>query len=231
MKIYDYLKNQTIMDNEYLTQFSFFSETDKEKVEGMLKNFHGVRDLHEFGYYDEDNNFVSYYASESDFVKSTVLSLFYQRQYEWEKLHETIIADYDFLHNMELTTTTKDITDDTTTLSGSDTTSSSGSATTMPATTTTTENYQNAYDTSTPALDSRQVTNDSGETTATSEDTGSVSYGKVTKYDGISDVTVKQIGRTDKPQELIQKEREIAKLSLLRDITDSIANVIAYQIW
>lgn len=221
MKIHEYLNNQTIMDNEYLTQFSFFTSDDKTKVEGMLKNFHGIRDLYDFEYYD----------SETDFVKSTVLSLFYQRQYEWEKLHETIIADYDFLHNMELTTTTKDITDDTTTLSGRDTTTSSGSATSMPATTTTTENYQNAYDSSTPSLDSRQVTNDSGESTSTSEDTGSVSYGKVTKYDGISDVTVKQIGRTDKPQELIQKEREIAKLSLLRDITDSIANVIAYQIW
>ena len=221
MKIHEYLNNQTIMDNEYLAQFSFFTSEDKTKVEGMLKNFHGIRDLYEFEYYD----------SESDFVKSAVLSLFYQRQYEWEKLHETIIADYDFLHNMELTTTTKDITDDTTTLSGSDNTTSSGSATSMPATTTTTENYQNAYDSSTPALDSRQVTNDSGESKSTSEDAGSITYGKVTKYDGISDVTVKQIGRTDKPQELIQKEREIAKLSLLRDITDSIANVIAYQIW
>lgn len=231
MKIYDYLKNQTIMDNEYLTQFSFFSETDKEKVEGMLKNFHGVRDLHEFGYYDEDDNFVSYYSSESDFVKSTVLSLFYQKQYEWEQINKTIIADYDFLKNMDLLTTTHDETDDTTTTSGSDTTSSSANGSVMPATTNTTETYQNAYDSSTPALDNRVVNNSSGETDTTSEESSTIEYGKTTKYDGESNVTVTQLGRTENPQELIARQREIARISLLRDITDSVANVIAYQLW
>lgn len=218
MTIYEFLKDNRIIEDGQMN-FDFFSDTDRDGVEEILKTCFGIREIFDWGF-DVDKTV---------FAKSAILALFVEKSFEYSVYSKTVDANFDILNDYERTSKTE-TTGSNDRQSNVSSTSSSEDSSNGSTTDNSTDQFEKSAFDSGLAVDNKTTGNRTNSTNTDSSSSGSSTTTSSDNDESESTSETNESGRNVPIATALERARDSARFSYLLTVAQDIANRISYSL-